>query len=122
MGAGELSSPRTEAPPWPPRPQGSEGLSPCVGDSALLLLWEDKLGAMCFTLGKIGYSGKNVKRLRKDSSQYERSPIRKGAYWGHDKNFFLPCEKIVSSKLLTTVYCMGPLSWADKEGGKPHFQ
>lgn len=41
---------------------------------------------------------------------------------GHDKNFFLPCEKTLSSKLLRPVYRMDPWSCADKEGGKHHSQ
>lgn len=60
--------------------------------------------------------------FKKKSSQYESCPIRKGAYLGHDKNFFLPCEKILSSRLLRTVYHMDPWSCADKEGSKHHSQ
>ena len=41
---------------------------------------------------------------------------------GHDKNFFLPCEKTLSSKLLRPVYRMDPWSCADKEGSKHHSQ
>lgn len=66
----------------PPETTKSQGLNPCVSDSALLLLWEDKSGAMCFTLGEIGYLGKDVESNFKKIPVNIKSPYQKRCMFG----------------------------------------
>lgn len=72
-------------------------------------------------IGKIGYFRKNVEsNFKKTIPVNMKGPYLKRYILAHEENFFLPDEKISSSKLCRTVIYMDLLGCTDKEGVKRH--
>ena len=98
-----------QAPARPPVATGSEGLSPCVGDSALPLFSEDKLDVTCLTLGEIGYSGKNANRLQKKFQLIWKLPYQKRCIFGPWQELLPSLWKNIIFKVVETCLPHGPL-------------